>query len=589
MKRPTSPSDSGDAAGRLARLATSQWRRLALGAVFLLVGSSATLAFPRWVQAMLDAAFQQGSSDQVDLAVVVMSALFTVQAIAGALRYRFFTLAGERIVADLRARLYEKVIAQDMAFFDRQRTGELLSRLSSDTQLVQNAVSVNLSMALRSAVGAIGSVALLFVISIELTLWMLAVVPPVALGAVIYGRMVRRYSKRAQDALARASEVAEESIGAIRTVRSFAAENRTSERYRARVEDAFDAGRKRVIAVAVFVGVTSFSGFVAITFVLWRGGHQVLEGDLTAGQLTSFILYSVIVAFSLGTLTDLWSDFMRATGAAERVFELMDSEPVIEVSSGHRRLSGLTGRVRFEDVRFRYPTRPDVDVLRGVDFALEPGGTLAVVGPSGAGKSTLVQLMLRAYDPTGGRITVDGVDLPELDLDWWRRQIGVVAQEPILFSTTLQENIRFGRPEATDAEVRAAADEALVTPFVEAFPEGFETRVGERGVQLSGGQRQRVAIARALLADPRVLVLDEATSALDAEAEALVKRALDRLRRGRTTLVIAHRLSTVKDADRVLVVDGGEVVETGSHAELMRDEAGLYRRLVEHQLAMAEG
>jgi ATP-binding cassette subfamily B protein len=525
----------------------------------------------------------------VDLAVVVMSGLFTVQAIAGALRYRFFTLAGERIVADLRARLYEKVIAQDMAFFDRQRTGELLSRLSSDTQLVQNAVSVNLSMALRSAVGALGSVALLFVISIELTLWMLAVVPPVALGAVIYGRMVRRYSKRAQDALARASEVAEESIGAIRTVRSFAAEVRTMEHYRARVEDAFDAGRRRVMAVAVFVGVTSFSGFVAITFVLWRGGHQVLDGELTAGQLTSFILYSVIVAFSLGTLTDLWSDFMRATGAAERVFQLMDAEPEIEVSTGDRRLSTVTGRVRFEGVRFRYPTRPDVDVLRGVDFALEPGSTLAVVGPSGAGKSTLVQLMLRAYDPSGGQITIDGADLRQLDLTWWRRQVGVVAQEPILFSTTLAENIRFGRPEATDAEVRSAAAEALVTPFVADFPEGFETRVGERGVQLSGGQRQRVAIARALLADPRVLVLDEATSALDAEAEALVKRALDRLREGRTTLVIAHRLSTVKDADRVLVLDGGEVVETGSHAELMRDEAGLYRRLVEHQLAMAEG
>lgn len=587
MTDPGSEPEAG-AARRLARLAGSQWRRLLFGAVFLLVGSVATLAFPRWVQAMLDAAFQEGSAAQVDQAVVIMSVLFTVQAIAGALRYRFFTLAGERVVADLRARLYERVMAQDMVFFDRQRTGELLSRLSSDTQLVQNAVSVNLSMALRSAVGALGSVVLLFVISVELTLWMLAVVPPVALGAVIYGRLVRRYSKRAQDALARASEVAEESIGAIRTVRSFAAEGRTAQRYGARIEDSFEAGRRRVVAVAVFVGVTSFSGFVAITFVLWRGGHQVLEGALTAGELTSFILYSVIVAFSLGTLTNLYSDFMRATGAAERVFQLMDCQPIIEASAGGRRLDAVYGRVQFEGVRFRYPTRPDVDVLRGVDFALEPGGTLAVVGPSGAGKSTLVQLLLRAYDPTAGRVVVDGIDLRDLDLEWWRHQIGVVAQEPVLFSTTLEENIRFGRPEATDAEVRAAADEALVTPFVDGFPDGFQTRVGERGVQLSGGQRQRVAIARALLADPRVLVLDEATSALDAEAEALVKRALDRLRQGRTTLVIAHRLSTVKDADRVLVMDGGEVVESGSHAELMRDGDGLYRRLVEHQLAMAE-
>jgi len=580
---------SGSSARRLARLSASQWRTLALGAVFLAVGSSATLAFPRWVRAMLDAAFEAGRAEEVDRAVVVMAGLFTVQAIASALRYRFFTVAGERVVATLRRRLYECVVAQDMDFFDRRRTGEILSRLASDTQLVQNAVSVNLSMALRSAVGALGSIVLLFFISAELTLWMLAVVPPVALGGVAYGRIVRRYSVKAQDALARASEVAEESIGSIRTVRAFTAEQRMAERYGERVEAAFDAGRRRVIAVATFVGATSFAGFVAITLVLWKGGHQVLAGQLSAGELTSFILYSVIVAFSLGALTDLYSDFMRATGAADRVFEMMDHEPVIEATRGGRRLDPLEGRVAFEAVSFRYPMRPDVQVLRDVELELEPGRTLALVGPSGAGKSTVVQLLLRAYDPTGGRVAVDGVDLRDLDLFWWRRQIGVVSQEPILFSTSLEENIRFGRPEASDREVQRAADEALVTPFVGAFPDGLGTRVGERGVQLSGGQRQRVAIARALLADPRILILDEATSALDAEAEAMVKRALDRLRRGRTSLVIAHRLSTVKDADRVLVLDEGEVVESGSHTELMQDASGLYRRLVEHQLAMAEG
>jgi ATP-binding cassette subfamily B protein len=401
----------------------------------------------------------------------------------------------------------------------------------------------------------------------------------------VYGRRVRGLSKQVQDALAASNEVAEESLSGIRTVRSFAAEKSEVERYRRAVEDAFTLTRKRIGQSATFMGAASFGGYAAAAVVLWYGGRLVLDGVLTVGGLTSFLIYSLLVAFSLGAIADLWAEFMRASGAAERVFELLDRKPEIPATGGEQP-AVVQGRVEFRDVHFAYPSRPDVPVLQGINLTLEPGEVVAIVGPSGAGKSTLAALLARLYDPQVGALALDGRDLKALDPEWLRQRIGTVAQEPLLFSSSVADNIRYGRVGATMEEVQAAARAANAHDFISRFPEGYDTLVGERGVQLSGGQKQRVAIARAVLKDPRLLVLDEATSALDAESEHLVKDALERLMKGRTTLIIAHRLSTVVGADRVLVLEGGQVVQSGSHAALMGQE-GLYRRLVERQFVAA--
>ncbi len=569
---------------RLLALARPEWRRLAVGSVFLILGSAAGLAYPQAIRVVLDGALAAGVAS-VNRAALAMVVIFAVQSVAVATRYVLFTVAGERIVTRLRADLYTNLVAQEIAFFDQRRTGELTSRLSSDATVLQNTVSVNLSMGLRNLVMVVGGLALLVVTSPRLTLVMLAIVPAVALGAVVVGRRISRLSRRVQDALARAGEVAEETLAGIRTVRAFAREAAESGRYAAATWEAFGLARKRVRVVAVFLGVTSLAAYGSVALVLWSGGRLVASGGMTVGELTQFILYTLIVAFSLSALGDLWSDFMRAGGASERVFELLDRPPEIPVTGGLRPETAI-GRIELEAVGFAYPSRPDVPVLEGLDLVIDPGEVVALVGPSGAGKSTVASLILRLYDPVSGAVRFDGVDIRELDPVWLRERIGVVAQEPILFSTTIAENIRYGRPDAADAEVEAAARAANAHDFVAALPEGYATEVGERGVRLSGGQKQRVAIARAVLKDPRVLLLDEATSALDAESEALVRDALARLMHGRTAVVIAHRLSTVRDADRVVVLDGGRVVESGSHAELMA-RAGTYRRLVDRQLLAA--
>ncbi len=568
---------------RLLDLARPQWRILALGTVFLFVGSAAGLAFPQAIRFIMDGAFTEGSQDLVDKAAAAMLVIFLVQGIAIAGRSYLFTVVGERIVTDLRKTVYGRILDQEVAFFDSRRTGELISRLASDTGVLQNTVSVNISMALRHGLMVIGGVALLLWTSPSLTGMMLLIVPPVAVGAVIYGRRIRRFSRGVHDALAQASEAAEESISGIRTVRAFTAEERERGRYGQAVEHAFGLARQRALLGAGFIGVTSFAGYGAIAIVLWLGGRAVLQGEMTVGDLTSFVLYTLTVAFALGALGGLWVDFMRAVGAGERVFEIMDRDPAIHNDDGLRPDS-MAGRVRFEHVDFTYPARPDIQVLHDVDLAVDPGEVIALVGPSGSGKSTVAALLQRLYDPDGGQVLVDEHDVRDLSPDWLRQRIGVVAQEPVLFSATVAENILYGRPDAERADVEAAAAAANAADFIAGFPEGYDTEVGERGVQLSGGQKQRVAIARAVLKDPRILLLDEATSALDAESEHLVKDALDRLMKGRTTLVIAHRLSTVKDADRVAVVDGGRVVEVGPHEELV-ERHGLYRRLVERQLA----
>ncbi len=571
--------------GRLLRLAKPERRTLALGTVFLALGSGMSLAFPQAIRIIIDGALAKNQPELVDQAALGLAVIFLVQALAVAARYYLFSTAGERVVARLRGDLFARLVEQEVAFFDARRTGELTSRLASDTTVLQNTVSSNISMVLRNLATVVGGVALLFYTSPVLTGLMLLVVPPVAIGAVVYGRRVRKLSRDVQDALARASEVAEETLSGIRTVRVFAAERTESERYGRAVMHSFELARKRVGISALFMSAASFGAYAAAAVVLWYGGHLVLDGALSVGGLTSFLVYTLLVAFSLGALSELWADFNRASGAAERVFELVERTPAIPTSGGVQ-LPEVRGEVRFERVVFAYPTRKDIPVLQGIDLTVAPGERVALVGPSGAGKSTIAGMLTRLYDPDAGSIRVDGAELTSLDPNWFRQQVGVVSQEPILFSTSIAENIRYGRPEASDAEVEAAARAANAHDFISRFSGGYRTEVGERGVQLSGGQKQRVAIARALLKDPSILVLDEATSALDAESEHLVQEALERLMEERTTIIIAHRLSTVVGADRVIVLDGGQIIQSGRHEALVAQD-GLYRRLVERQFVAA--
>ena len=570
---------------RILLLSRPEWKLLGSGLVFLALGSAMGLLYPQGIRLIIDGVLGSGRRDLVDKAALFMVAVALVQGFAIAGRYSLISVAGERAVTRIREQLFSRILDQEIGFFDERRTGELTSRLSSDTAVLQSAVSANISIGLRSTAQIIGALGFLLWTSPVLTLLMLAVVPPVAIGAMFYGRKVRKLSKDVQDALAAASEVAEEAISGIRTVRSFTAETAEGARYGGKVRNAYELAKKRVYAGASFMAAASFAAYAAAALVFWYGGRLVVRGQMTVGGLTSFLVYTLIVAFSLGALADLWADFMRALGAAERVFELLDRTPSMAPSGGAQ-LPKVSGKVQLDHVRFAYPSRKDVTVLDDVSLTLEPGEVVAVVGPSGAGKSTLASLIARLYDPDAGRVVLDGRDIRELDVTFLRRQIGTVAQEPILFSTSVAENIRYGRPGAALEEVVQAARTANAHGFIEKFPQAYETLVGERGVQLSGGQKQRVAIARAVLKDPRILVLDEATSALDAESEHLVKEALERLMEGRTTLIIAHRLSTVKDADRVVVLDAGRIVQAGPHAALLRED-GLYRRLVEKQFVAA--
>lgn len=579
--------DLGLTLRRLYSLAWPERWPLFWATLFLLASTGGNLVFPSATGKLLDEAMANVKSGTVDLAqvdrmAIALVVIFAVTAAASALRFMLFSRAGERIVAKLRGDLYAAILSQDTAFFDGQKTGELSSRLSSDATVLQTSVTANLSMVLRNATIVVGALAMLFVTSTKLTLTMLVIVPPVAISAVFYGKRVRKLSKESQDALAKASEVAVEALGGLRTVRSFSAEKKEISRYRSAIDDSLQLAFRRIRLSASFFGVAFFAAFSAGALVFWYGARLVADGSLTPGHLITFLFHTMQTAFGLSALAELWTDVQRAAGAAERVFDLLHREPAIK--PGGATLERVAGEVRFEKVTFAYPSRPDVTVLKDFSFSLSSGEVVAIVGPSGAGKSTIASMLYRLYDPAQGLLKLDGQPYTGLDPEWLRRQVGVVAQEPLLFSTSIGDNIRYGRPEATDAEVEAAARMANAHTFITGFPDGYQTLVGERGVQLSGGQKQRVAIARAVLKDPRILILDEATSALDAESEHLVREALERLMKGRTTLVIAHRLSTVKDAHRVVVLEGGQVVQSGTHASLVSEE-GLYRRLVEKQFA----
>ncbi len=572
---------------RLFALAWPYRGRLALAIVCLLGASGLGLVYPRFFGRVIDAAFTERSLQALDRHTVALVGVFFLQAVFIFFRHYLMTWVGERVVADLRGRIYRHLLVMSPGFFHRRRTGELLSRLSDDVTRLQHTVGEDLSIALRNAITLIGGVVILFVTNPKLTAVMLAVVPPLVVAAVFWGRVIRRISRRAQDELARASGAVQEGIAGIETVQAFGREAYEARRYERAIERTFRLFVRRALARSWFGAVASFTAFGAIAGIFWLGGKMVVEGAITPGALTEFLLYTMLVAGAVGAMAGLWGNLQSTLGATARIFEILDEPPDIVSPPDALVLAQVRGDVTFERVRFRYPER-DEWVLGGLDLSIEAGTTVALVGASGAGKTTVARLVLRFYDPTEGVVRIDGHDLRRVDLASLRAQTAWVSQDPLLFSGTIRENIRYGRLDATDEAIEAAARAAFADEFIRAFPKGYDTVVGERGVLLSGGQRQRISIARAILRDPKILVLDEATSALDAESEHWVQRALERLSKGRTTVVIAHRLSTIRAADRIVVLDRGRVVEQGRHEELLA-RGGLYARLVARQTEVGAG
>lgn len=568
---------------RLLSVAKPELRLLLWGLLFLVLSSAAGLAYPQVIRWMIDHVLQPKN---YELLLPVVSALFmafALQAIFGSLRFYVFSIAGERIVLRLRSKLYENIIQQEISFFDFQRTGDLMSRLSSDCTTLQNTVSANVSQSLRNLGQVIGGFGFMFYTSWRMSILMLILVPPVALAAAFFGKRVRKFSKDFQTSIADASIVAEETFSGVRTVKAFAQEALEVFRYNQALDLALTSARSRARSITAFMTFAMIAGFASICFVLWYGGNQVISNQLSVGDLTQFLLYLMIVAIGVGSLGSLWGDIMAAVGATQRVFEIL--ERTSGESKNGRRLSNLQGQIEFKNVHFSYPSRTDHEVLKNISFKIEPGQLIALVGSSGSGKTTISSLLLKFYEPTSGEIFIDGVSLKDLQPPWLREQIGVVAQEPVLISTTIEENIRYAQPNASQDQVYAAAKAANAFEFITDFPEGFKTRVGEKGIQLSGGQKQRVAIARALLKDPKILILDEATSSLDTASESLVQAALQNLMKGRTTLVIAHRLATIENADLIFVIDQGKIVQVGRHQELSLDQQGLYFQLLQRQFS----
>ncbi|HVV81594.1 MAG TPA: ABC transporter transmembrane domain-containing protein [Kofleriaceae bacterium] len=572
---------------RLLALLRPHRGRFAVAVSTLLAASLLSLAYPKVAGYVVDAGMANRSTGDLDRIVLVLIGVFLVHAVLVWIRHYSMSWLGERVVADLRAMTFDRIVTLPLGWFHERRTGELVGRLASDVTVVEGVVGSELSLALRNAVQLVGGLVLLIVIDARLTALMLVVVPPLTLGTVFFGRAIRKMSKRMQDELAKVSGQAQESLGAIQTVQAFVRERHEARRYREGVERSFQQALSLARWRSWFFSSATTAGYIAIAAVMWLGGHAVIRDELTPGQLGSFFLYTFMVAGSLAELASLWGSLQRAAGATERLFAIVDTVPSIRDPERPAALPAGGGALRFEQVDFAYPSRPEHPVLRAFDLAIAPGEVVALVGPSGAGKTTVLQLLLRFFDVDRGRVTVEGVDVRTLALAELRRATAMVAQEPVLFAGTLRDNIAYGVDDATDAAIEQAARDANADDFIRSFPDGYATVIGERGVKLSGGQKQRIAIARALLVDPRVLILDEATSNLDAGSEAVVQEALGRLMRGRTTLVVAHRLSTVRDADRIVVLDGGRVAEIGQHGELMA-RGGIYRRLVEHQVITDE-
>jgi ATP-binding cassette subfamily B protein len=564
------------------------YRVQAAGAALALVAAaSAVLAFGAGLRWLVDHGFSTGTGAPLDQALLAMLAIVVVLAAATAARAYLVAWIGERVAADLRRRVFDHVLGLSPGFFETSRVGDIISRLVADTTIVQTVVGSSVSMALRNALLVAGGTAMMAVASPRLTLVTLAVLPCVVAPIIVFGRRVRALSRASQDRLADTGADVEETFNAIATVQAFGREGDRRAGFAERVEASVAASQARNRARAALAGVVILLVFGAIGAVLWIGGHDMVAGRISAGQLSAFVFYAVVVAGSVGSISEFIGDLQRAAGAAERLFELLDAAPDLVVADPPAPLPvPARGAVAFQDVRFAYPSRPDSAALDGVDFALAPGETVALVGPSGAGKSTVLNLAMRFRDPDGGRILFDGVDIATCDPAALRARIALVPQEPAIFAADVTANIAFGRPGASEAEIRAAAEAAQASAFIAALPQGFATHLSEKGQRLSVGQKQRIAIARAILRDPALLLLDEATSALDAESERAVQLALEKLSHGRTTLVVAHRLATVQRADRILVLDRGRLVEQGRHDALIA-AGGLYARLAALQFLSA--
>jgi ATP-binding cassette subfamily B protein len=587
MHRPDAPDESRPKSRRVGALAAlapflAPYRALiAAAGVALVLTAGVSLILPIAVRRVVDG-FGEGVEllDSYFAAALGIAALL---ALGTGLRFWLVTRLGERVVADIRRALFDRILGLSPAFYERMMTGEVLSRLTTDTTLVLAVIATSVSVALRNILILAGGLVLLAVSSAKLTGLVLLVVPGVIVPIIVLGRRLRGLSRQTQDWIAASSGNAAEALGAVQTVQAFTHEGASRAEFARITEASFDAARRRIATRAAMTVIVIFLVFAGIVGVMWVGAHDVRAGVITPGELVQFVIYAIMVAAAVGALSEVWGELQRAAGATERLVELLGATDTVRDPDHPVALPRpLRGEIAFEDVGFAYPTRPGAAVLSGIGLHIRPGETVALVGPSGAGKTTILQLILRFYDPEAGRITLDGIDLRDMARADFRGAMALVPQDPVIFSTSARENIRFGRPDATDAEVEAAARAAAAHDFIARLPEGYATVLGERGMLLSGGQRQRVAIARAILRDAPVLLLDEATSALDAESERAVQAAVERLAEGRTTIVVAHRLATVKRADRIVVLDRGRIVAQGTHDSLVA-EGGLYARLARLQ------
>ncbi|XP_071595046.1 ATP-binding cassette sub-family B member 10, mitochondrial isoform X1 [Heliangelus exortis] len=577
-------------ARRLLALAQPERWRLTAAVGFLTVSSVITMSAPFFLGKVIDVIYTNPTEDLTDSLTslcALLSGVFLCGAAANATRVYLMQTSGQRIVKRLRTTMFSSILKQETAFFDKTRTGELINRLSSDTALLGRSVTENLSDGLRAVAQASVGIGMMFFVSPSLAAFVLSVVPPLAVLAVIYGRYLRKLTKLTQDSLAEATQLAEERIGNIRTVRAFGQEVAEMEKYTNKVDYVLQLARKEAIARAGFFGATGLSGNLIVLSVLYKGGLLMGSAYMTVGELSSFLMYAFWVGISIGGLSSFYSELMKGLGAGGRLWELIERKPQLPFDEGITLgKDTFRGALEFKDVEFAYPTRPETKIFKDFSLSIPAGSVMALVGPSGTGKSTIVSLLLRLYDPLSGTITVDGFDIRQLNPLWFRTKIGTVSQEPILFSCSIAENIAYGAEDpstVTAEEILKVAEIANAASFIRDFPKGFDTVVGEKGILLSGGQKQRIAIARALLKNPKILLLDEATSALDAENEYLVQEALDRLMEGRTVLIIAHRLSTIQNADFVAVLGQGKILECGKHEELLANPNGLFRKLMQKQ------
>ena len=560
-------------------------RRVTIAAIALIVAALAMLGVGQGLRAVIDRGFSAGDPAWLDRALMAMFGVIALLAAATYTRFYNVSWLGERVTADLRRRVFDHLLTLPPSYFEQGRTGSVISRLTSDTTLIENAIGSTLSIALRNALILIGGLAMLFTTSLKLTLMVLAGVPLVVVPIVLFGRRVRRLARISQDRVADLGNRIDETIHEIRIVQAYGHEAADRREFATLIERGFDTALARIRNRATLVAAVIVLVFGAISLILWIGGHDVLADKITPGQLSAFVFYAALVAGAVGALSESWGDLQRAAGATERLLELLAAQAEIATPAQPLALpTPLRGEIAIENVNFRYPTRPDTPALADFSLSVSPGESVALVGPSGAGKTTVFQLLLRFYDPQSGQLRLDGIPLSAADPLAVRKSIALVPQEAVIFATSVLENVRYARPDASPEEVRQACVAAYADDFIRQLPDGYDAELGERGVRLSGGQRQRIAIARALLADRPILLLDEATSALDAESERLVQAALEKLMANRTTLVIAHRLATVQKADRIVVMDQGRIVETGTHQELVQQD-GLYAHLARLQFA----